>query len=763
MEAKFDYSAFISYKREDERWAIWLQNHLERYSIPSAIRKEIPRLPKRLKPVFRDKTDLGAGGLAVSLHKELERSHFLIVICSPYSAKSEWVGKEMEYFRDLGREEQIIPFVVDGIPHSDAIEKECFHPMFDKFDDEPLGINVKEIGKQQALIKVVAKILDLRFDTLWGRHKRYLLRKRINIAISVLLMCLIGAAIWEFNRTRLVYYSDYIEGQYVEGQQSEWLKGIGEIPASTIDTLRECFRFEYKRIPLGKPQAGRWQLLRVVHQNVFGNPTEFEEQTTPFVRYPIMSIKYLYRDSMYMPERVECYNEYGNLQRIKQISGEKLDKIDFKNFKTELSFNRQTLSEFKDPLLDMLGNKYCNITHFDLERDELGNVNKVVFKASNEKNALPMTDTRKHIAMTLSRDTIGRITYVLYWTYKGTVDYLIGYNYTNYELSEKTLWRYDGHKVVQDTQFKLQYPVVHKYIFTASDSSYIRHDYHYSKGVLQQKRTEKESLIINDRPQLMDNVRYSYNKNGQIECESYLDRDNNVSYYKSFKYNEDNRVACIEYAIPSENSNIRSAIGPEGYSYAEFGYEGGLLISQHLHGRKDAYNIEYSYDKDNQLISIAYYDRSHTLANLGDFHKTIASDNYEKQVLDAINGMIDIKRAGNNDMFKGDTIYKLNWKFPFWHNYAKRVFDYDDWGNITKIRYYNDREECYIIINEDILEDGTVPSSIGYIVNQKGHRLPLASSFRPKRGNKRESSFLDPISNLLLENMFLDAKNGDSK
>ena len=133
MSTDFDYSAFISYKREDEKWAKWLQNRLERYSIPTAIRREIPRLPKRIKPIFRDKTDLGVGGLSSSLHKELERSQFLIVICSPRSASSDWVGREIEHFRSLGREEMISPFIVDGEPHSDDPESECFHPVFYKF------------------------------------------------------------------------------------------------------------------------------------------------------------------------------------------------------------------------------------------------------------------------------------------------------------------------------------------------------------------------------------------------------------------------------------------------------------------------------------------------------------------------------------------------------------------------------------------------------------------------------------------------------
>ncbi len=46
MENGFEYYAFISYKHEDEKWAKWLQDKLASYRLPSAIRKEIPRLPK---------------------------------------------------------------------------------------------------------------------------------------------------------------------------------------------------------------------------------------------------------------------------------------------------------------------------------------------------------------------------------------------------------------------------------------------------------------------------------------------------------------------------------------------------------------------------------------------------------------------------------------------------------------------------------------------------------------------------------------------
>lgn len=46
---EYEYAAFISYKREDEKMAVWLQKSLERYSIPSSLRKEVLRLPKSFR------------------------------------------------------------------------------------------------------------------------------------------------------------------------------------------------------------------------------------------------------------------------------------------------------------------------------------------------------------------------------------------------------------------------------------------------------------------------------------------------------------------------------------------------------------------------------------------------------------------------------------------------------------------------------------------------------------------------------------------
>lgn len=417
MANEFDYSAFISYKREDERWAIWLQNHLERYSIPSAIRKEIPRLPKRLKPVFRDKTDLGAGGLTVSLHKELERSHFLIVICSPHSAKSDWVGKEIEYFRELGREENVIPFIVDGVPHSDEIEEVCFHPIFDKFEDEPLGINVKEIGKQQALIKVLAKILDLRFDILWRRHKRYIVRKRINIVITCLLICLIGSLYWYYSKPLYKYYIDYVDKWGVP-------EGIIEIEKSIVKHRCRAYRFEYRRIPIGEPKALSWRLSKVEFVNSVGIPQDYQDGEIND-RYSIMKMEY--NASSGTLKHIDCQNKVGKtLMRWKVSSkdGVKGTLVDFIGVTEENASGYQRASSTMSHIpSDKVNIHKSSIKRYVLERDKQGYIISKSYHSSNADNteSSKTTDINGVYKQVFINDSLGRALSVKYYSIKDTL------------------------------------------------------------------------------------------------------------------------------------------------------------------------------------------------------------------------------------------------------------------------------------------------------------------------------------------------------
>lgn len=208
METQFrqyEYFAFISYKREDEKWAKWLQHKLESYSLPTAVRKTNPELPKKIRPIFRDQSDLAGGNLKEEIEKGLEGSKFLIVICSPRAARSPWVSKEVEYFIQHGREEFIIPFIIGGVPNAIQSEEECFPEGLRKLkgEKELLGININEMGRDAAAIKVIASMFGLRFDVLWQRFRRNARKRKIYIAaglLAILLMTIVFAVVlWRKN------------------------------------------------------------------------------------------------------------------------------------------------------------------------------------------------------------------------------------------------------------------------------------------------------------------------------------------------------------------------------------------------------------------------------------------------------------------------------------------------------------------------------------------------------------------------------------
>src|ERR1700756_4516700 len=104
---QFKYRAFLNYSQRDEAWGKWLHTALEGYRIDKdLIGRETPvgRVPKTLRPIFRDRNDFSAGhSLNDQTVAALERSQFLIVVCSPNAAKSPYVNEEVRRFKALGR------------------------------------------------------------------------------------------------------------------------------------------------------------------------------------------------------------------------------------------------------------------------------------------------------------------------------------------------------------------------------------------------------------------------------------------------------------------------------------------------------------------------------------------------------------------------------------------------------------------------------------------------------------------------------------
>lgn len=208
MNGFYKYFAFISYNSKDTEWGKRVQRKLEHYRMPATLCSEHGWERTPIKPVFFAPTDIQPGGLTEELQERLRASRNLIVICSPNSAKSEWVGKEIEFFHQLGRTKHIHFFIVSGTPHSGNSETECFNPIVDTLGlPEILGANIHEkiyrwpwMNRERAYVQLVSKLLGVEFDAIWQRHKRLLVQKMIAWALGVIAVLAALIGVWITNQ-----------------------------------------------------------------------------------------------------------------------------------------------------------------------------------------------------------------------------------------------------------------------------------------------------------------------------------------------------------------------------------------------------------------------------------------------------------------------------------------------------------------------------------------------------------------------------------
>lgn len=208
MEQQFKYFAFISYSSHDTKWGKRLHKKLESYSIPSTLCKKHGWKRKPLNPIFFAPYEIQPGSLSEELKDRLRESRNLIVICSPNSAQSYWVGLEIEFFHQLGRTKDIHFFVIDGVPNSGDKTTECFNNKIKELGiPEILGANIHEkvyrwswLNRERAYVQIITKLLGVEFDSIWQRHKRMLWQKIILwiIGLTAVLAALTG--IWMTNR-----------------------------------------------------------------------------------------------------------------------------------------------------------------------------------------------------------------------------------------------------------------------------------------------------------------------------------------------------------------------------------------------------------------------------------------------------------------------------------------------------------------------------------------------------------------------------------
>jgi tetratricopeptide (TPR) repeat protein len=207
--AKFRYRAFIAYSHQDEVWAKWLHKALETYRVPSrlvGLKTAIGAIPRRLAPIFRDRSELpSASDLDHKVNEALDQSANLIVICSPRSAASHYVNEEIITFKRLKKADRIFCLIVDGEPNATDLAgreaEECFAPAIRfNFDSAgtptargtaPIAADARrgKDGKTNAKLKLIAGMLDIGFDALKQReHYRHMQRMVVITSVALVAM-----------------------------------------------------------------------------------------------------------------------------------------------------------------------------------------------------------------------------------------------------------------------------------------------------------------------------------------------------------------------------------------------------------------------------------------------------------------------------------------------------------------------------------------------------------------------------------------------
>lgn len=193
--------AFISYSRKDTEVARYLQERIEKYVYPKdcVAENNRPEDDQRVRPVFLDLTDLSAQARNFNeeIREQLAASRYLIVICSPHSAESTFVHKEIDHFLATHDHDTdlIIPVYVDkvlqiGHPQVDAILSTRNCPIYVSAKGE-----AGHIGRKYCFYHLMEFLLKVDFDKLLNRYEEYKQNRRRNKAraLAVTLLILFGS------------------------------------------------------------------------------------------------------------------------------------------------------------------------------------------------------------------------------------------------------------------------------------------------------------------------------------------------------------------------------------------------------------------------------------------------------------------------------------------------------------------------------------------------------------------------------------------
>jgi tetratricopeptide (TPR) repeat protein len=237
------YVAFISYSHKDAAIGRWLHRKLEGYRLPKRLagtQGEDGEVPARLTPIFRDRDELpAAGDLSERVRAALAVSRNLIVLCSPHSAASPWVAREIETFRELHPDRPIFTAILEGEPG------ECFAPALREGGVEPLAADLRREGdgRRLGLLKLVAGLSGVGLDALVQRDAQRRVRRVTYVtaaAITAMLVMALLTAVALNAQAEAERQRGEAEGlvEFMLTDLRDRLKGVGRLDVLTAVNQR---------------------------------------------------------------------------------------------------------------------------------------------------------------------------------------------------------------------------------------------------------------------------------------------------------------------------------------------------------------------------------------------------------------------------------------------------------------------------------------------------------------------------------------------
>ena len=662
VRQQYRYYAFISYSRKDEKWAQWLQNRLETYRLPAAIRKSNIDVPSRISPVFRDKTDLSGTVLEEALHQELEDSKYLIVICSPQSAASDYVNKEIAHFISLGGEKSIIPFIVDGEPFAQDPERECFPQALRDMESELLGISIQELGKTHAFLRLVSTLLNLKYDQVVMRDTRRRARRSAVITAGALVLSiLLGIVIW-YNMPHVKYYNAYV-------YQNEVPVGIYELSAAERKVSHDHYRIT--------TQQGKVRKVECV--NSAGLP-DAPAVTIATYEYPILEFHYDEKGTL---SSVDQKDHYGRLVSTKVLSygGSREIAVDFK--RSGDSLDVYTMSSDMTYLAIGSGeteNK-SEITRLRNTYDQNGFLVRSLYQKDNL--GTPACDSNGVYGKLYEYNDLGQVLRVSNLDANGNISNCrYGWATVEYTYDDRGNYIMECYYDAEDAPVRSQ------------KGSYRESAFYDENNNL----TVWQSLDENGQPFVtvegFAEQRAEYDEAGFLTSVAHFDADGMPCYSMEglheirYAYNAQHR--CIENSYYDTNSELMYV---PVYSCASVRVElndAGQMVqlcSYDTDGAPTcdmdtgAYIFRYEYD-ENGYPNVVYFLDAQGELTMTKYGYASKHSEYD----DAGNELRTEYRDENGDLVRSA------------ENVAVVVRTYDDFGNWTSVRYYDENEEpCYYI------------------------------------------------------------------